>query len=129
MKKVHISGEQIKEHTRLACERSGYSQEFFVDFWNRLMERQDIYKEYVTYLVTGDFPGQVKVEGYQVVDVLIWQMDRFKAKMDTDTYDTKQDKTKMILSAFDTFLKMAKEPEVYVAKMREDTGTDYPDKF
>ena len=129
MEKVHLSGKEIREYTREACERSGYSQEFFADFWNRLMERQDIYKEYVTYLVTGDFPGQVKVEGYQVVDVLIWQMDRFKAKMDTDTYDTKHDETKMVLSAFDTFLKMAKEPEAYVAKMREDTGTDYPDKF
>lgn len=56
-------------------------------------------------------------------------MDHFKARLDTDTYDMKHNEAKMILSAFDTFLKMAEQPRDYVQRMQTDTGTDYPDKY
>ena len=41
----------------------------------------------------------------------------------------KHNEAKMILSAFDTFLKMAEEPQEYIQRMQVDTGTDYPDKY
>ena len=36
---------------------------------------------------------------------------------------------KMLLLAFDTFLKMRKEPERYIRLLQGETGTDYPEKY
>lgn len=128
-KKIIISTEEIREFTKNACLDNGLTEEFFQDFWQRLCEKEEIYKEYVYYLVKRDFKNQVQIEGYHVIDVLIWQMDHFKAKMDMDNYAVKHNEALMIISAFDTFLKMADNPEEYTHRMQVDTGTEYPDKF
>lgn len=127
--KLHITREQVKEFTHEACLNNGMTERFFENFWERMLKRDDIYKEYVYYLVKQEFVSKVSIEGYHVIDVLIWQMDHFKAKLDVDTYEMKHNEAKMILSAFDTFLKMAEEPEEYIQRMQVDTGTDYPDKY
>ncbi len=126
---MRITREEVREFTKKACLDNGFSEGFFEDFWEKLLERDDIYKEYVYYLVKKEFLGEVRIEGYQVVDVLVWQMDGFKSRMDRDNYDMKNNEAKMVISAFDTFLKMAKEPEEYVKRMQHDTGTDYENKF
>lgn len=126
---MRITREEVRGFTREACLDNGFSEGFFEEFWERLLKRDDIYKEYVYYLVKREFLGEVRIEGYQVVDVLVWQMDGFKSKLDRDNYDMKNNEAKMVISAFDTFLKMAKEPEEYVKRMQHDTGTDYEDKF
>ncbi len=126
---MRITREEVRNFTKKACLDNGFSEGFFEEFWKELSERDDIYKEYVYYLVKKEFLGEVRIEGYQVVDVLIWQMDGFKSRMDRDNYDMKNNEAKMVLSAFDTFLKMAKEPEEYVKRMQHDTGTDYENKF
>lgn len=126
---MRITREEVRGFTRKACLDNGFSEGFFEEFWERMLKRDDIYKEYVYYLVKREFLGEVRIEGYQVVDVLIWQMDGFKSKLDRDNYDMKNNEAKMVISAFDTFLKMAKEPEEYVKRMQHDTGTDYEDKF
>lgn len=127
--KLHISREQVRAFTYDACIGNGLSGEFFEQFWDRMLKRDDIYEEYVYYLVKKDFIGKTDIEGYHVIDVLIWQMDHFKARLDADTYDMKHNEAKMILSAFDTFLKMAENPQEYIQRMQTDTGTDYPDKY
>ena len=126
---MRITREEVREFTKKACLDNDFSEDFFEEFWEELLERDDIYKEYVYYLVKREFLGEVRIEGYQVVDVLVWQMDGFKSKMDRDNYDMKNNEAKMVISAFDTFLKMAKEPEEYVKRMQHDTGTDYENKF
>ena len=60
---------------------------------------------------------------------MVWQKDHFKAQMDRGHYDMKQNGDKMLLMAFDTMLKMEKQPEKYVQLMQSETGTDYPDKY
>lgn len=126
---MRITREQIRNFTQKACHENGLSEAFFTNFWKNLSERDDIYKEYVYYLVKKEFLGEVTIEGYQLLDVLIWQMDGFKSKLDRADKGMKNNEAKMILSAFDTFLKMAKAPEEYIKHMQQDTGTDYPDKF
>lgn len=124
-----ITREQVKAFTYDACLKNNFSEVFFQTFWNNLLERDDIYKEYVTYLVKKEFTNEVEIEGYHVIDILIWQMDHFKAKMDMDNSQNKNNEASMIINAFDTFLKMAKNPEEYTHRMQSDTGTEYPDKF
>lgn len=128
-KKIIITKEQVKQFTKKTCLDNHMTESFFEDFWERLLKKEAIYKEYVYYLVKHDFLNEVEIEGYHVIDILIWQMDHFKAKMDMDNYDTRHNEAVMIISAFDTFLKMADNPQEYTHRLQVDTGTDYPGKF
>lgn len=111
------------------CEYAHMDHTFLADFWNRLVDDKEVYQEFCYYLEHENYLCETKVCGYTVVDILIWQMDRFKSELDKDKSDMKQNGDKMLLMAFDTFLKMRKSPDSYVSFMQTDTGTDYLGKY
>lgn len=111
------------------CYYAGEDEFFLEQFWNALTASEGVYKEFVYYLTNQSFLCQYKVEGYSVVDIMVWQMDHFKAQMDRGHDDMKQNGDKMLLMAFDTMLKMERQPEKYVLLMQSETGTDYPEKY
>ena len=127
--KVVISGETIKKATDEICLANGLSEEFAQDFWERILKDEEIYREYVYYLIHQDFACKVKIGGVSIVDVLIWQIDHFKAQLDTDTTLTKRREVSMVILAFDTFLKMREDPDKILKAMQENTGSDYPGKI
>lgn len=118
---IHFIGE--------LCRYAGEDKIFADAFWGKLKEDEEIYEEFSYYLEHGNFACKAKVEGYTVVDVMVWQMDHFKARLDRDNSGTRQNGDRMLLLAFDTLLNMRKEPEKYILKMSGETGTDYPDKY
>ncbi len=111
------------------CHYAGKDEAFLQNFWNCLQQSENIYNEFVYYMEHHTFWDQYKVEGYSVVDIMIWQIDHFKAQMDRGGDDMKNNADKMLLMAFDTFLKMEREPEKYVKLMQTETGTDYEGKY
>lgn len=111
------------------CQYAGEDGEFAESFWERIKADKEIYQELVYYMEHGNFACKAKIQGYTVVDVMVWQMDHFKARLDRDNSGTKQNGDRMVLLAFDTLLNMRKEPESYILKMSGETGTDYPDKY
>lgn len=121
--------EQIKnvivEMTQVAQLDEAFAEEFF----KNIIDDEPVLNEFITYLKTGKFIGNEKVSGYSVVDILVFQMDHFKAFLDRDTAGTQYNECQMILKAFDTFMKMKKDPEKYVRLMSEESGSDYDGKF
>lgn len=111
------------------CSYAGENDVFARDFYERLIKDEEICGEFVYYMEHGSFACKAKVCGYTVVDVMIWQIDHFKAWLDRDTTGTKQNGDRMLLLAFDTLLKMRSEPEKYIQKMQSETGTDFQDKY
>ena len=128
-KKMVITREMVREATDRICQENGLDAAFANRFWQALSQDDEIYREYVHYLVYQDFACKASVNGITITDILIWQIDHFKAQLDVDTTLTKRRRGSMVLLAFDTFLKMKKDPERYLRKLGEDTGTDYPGKF
>lgn len=111
------------------CAYAGEDEAFLEKFWNALQTSESVYREFIYYLEHQNFLCEYRIEGYTIVDIMVWQMDHFKAQMDRGHYYMKQNGDKMLLMAFDTMLKMEKEPEKYVRLMQTETGTDYPDKY
>ncbi|MCM1047920.1 MAG: hypothetical protein NC433_05805 [Clostridiales bacterium] len=111
------------------CQYAGEDNEFLEGFWDLLINSEDIYNEFVYYMENSNFLCKYKVAGYTVVDIMVWQMDHFKAQMDRGHYDMKQNGDKMLLRAFDTMLKMEKQPDKYVRLLQTETGTDYEGKY
>ena len=111
------------------CRYAGEDEIFLQDFWLRLRQSENVYREFVYYLENQRFLCEYKVEGYSVVDIMVWQMDHFKAQMDRGKDDMKNNGDKMLLMAFDTLLKMEQDPARYVDLMQTETGTDYEGKY
>ncbi|MBO4337780.1 MAG: hypothetical protein J5842_06875 [Lachnospiraceae bacterium] len=126
--KFTITREMVKETTQRLCAQNNMPEDFFKDFWDMLSDDDEVYLEYVHYLVYNDFKCSARAGDITITDVLVWQIDHFKAQLDVDTTPTRQGGS-MILLAFETFLKMRKDPGRYISRLREDTGTDYPGKF
>ncbi len=106
------------------CRYAGADENFLQDFWKRLTEDEEVYEEFVYYLEHQDFLYKVKVEGYGLADLLVFQIDHFRATMDRDVADMRHNKDKMLLMAFNSMLMMRKNPESFVKMMQGETGTD-----
>lgn len=111
------------------CYYAGEEEAFGQSFFERLQSSPPVYREFVYYLENQNFLCEYRIEGYTIVDIMVWQMDHFKAQMDRGRDDMKQNGDKMLLSAFDTMLKMEENPGKYVHLMQTETGTDYPEKY
>lgn len=102
---------------------------FVCDFWNRLFANKAVYEEFVYFMQHADYLCKAKIENVSVVDIMVWQMDRFKAELDQDKSLSKQNGDYMLLMAFDTFLSMYEDPSPILKAMASDTGTDYLGKY
>lgn len=111
------------------CFYAGEDEAFLEAFFKRLTESEGVSREFLYYLEHQDFLGAYKVAGYSLVDIMVWQMDHFKAQLDRDRADMKNNGDKMLLHAFHTMLLMEENPEYYVNLMQSETGTDYPGKY
>ena len=121
--------EKAYRWTQALCRCAGEDEIFLEDFWQRLRQSEPVYKEFVYYLEYQNFLCEYKVEGYGLLDIMVWQMDHFKAQMDRGRDDMKNNGDKMLLMAFDTLLKMEHDPARYVGMMQTETGTDYEGKY
>ena len=130
-KSVIDDAEREKAHlwARELCRYAGADEAFFRDFWERLTADEEIFEEFVYYLEYQDFLYQVKIQGYGLVDLMIFQIDHFKATMDQDVADMRHNKDKMLLMAFNSLLLMRQNPEPFVNMMQTQTGTEYPGKY
>ncbi len=121
--------EKSYQWAKVLCYYAGEDEAFLNDFWHALTQSEPIYREFAYYLEHQEFLCEYKVAGYSLIDIMVWQIDHFKAEMDRGKEDMKSNADKMLLMAFDTMLKMEKEPDKYVYLMQNQTGTDYPDKY
>ena len=114
--------------SKALCECAGYDEDYAKNFWERLINSQGVLSEFLYYMVYQNFACQYLIEGISIVDIMVWQLDHFKASMDMDR-EQKKNPDLMLLTAFVTMLDMELEPDKFIAKIRTDTGTDYPGKF
>ncbi len=121
--------ERAYQWARALCYYAGEDEAFLEGFWQRMTQSEGVYREFTYYLEHQNFLCAYKVAGYSVVDIMVWQMDHFKAQMDRGKDDMKSNGDKMLLMAFDTMLNMEREPARYVDLMQTETGTDYEGKY
>ncbi len=120
--------EAAHEWAYALCECAGETREYADTFWDRLTRSEGVYGEYVNYMLTQDFACTYSIDGVTIVDIMVWQIDRFKAGMDT-VRPERDNPDRMLLTAFVTMLDMEERPEELLEAYRRDTGTDNPGKF
>ena len=119
--------EYTTELANLAGEEN--ADEYAKGFVDRLIGRNEIVKEYLTYLNTGKLLCEYAINVYTIADIIIWQMDHFKALLDNHIAQNKGNQYKMVLGGFATMMDMEDNPQKYVAMISETTGTDFLSKY
>lgn len=117
------------EWARALCDHAGEDETFLEKFFAMLTASEGVFQEFVYYLEHQNFRSVYKVAGYGLIDIMVWQMDHFKAQLDRDRRDMKENGDRMLLMAFHTMLLMEQDPKYYVNLMQTETGTDYADKY
>ena len=69
------------------------------------------------------------IQGVTLADIMIFQIDHFRANLDKGEYEMRENGDKMLLMAFRTMLDMEKNPNPFLERMGKETGTDYPNKY
>lgn len=121
--------ETLRNFVAELCEKAGKPREYGEDLWNRIQKSEGVLAELAYYHDYGEFYGKYKVAGYNLTDVLVWQVDHFKAYMDRHEEMNRYRTERLFLESLDVLLKMEKDPTPYVEKMKGETGTDFADKF
>lgn len=108
---------------------AGESESYGTELWNKIKKSGGILQELAYYHDYGDFWCQYQVAGYTLADILVWQVDHFKAYLDRPTEMNRYRKEKLVLSAFEIMVEMEENPQPYIEKMSNETGTDFEGKY
>lgn len=123
-----ISGEDLKNIIYEMADVAGLDSDFAEQFINEISDDGSLVNEFIIYIAEKRFTCENKVRGYSVVDIMVWQMDHFKAFLDRGLDGMKNNECEMVLKAFDTFMKMKKAPDRYVEMLTGETGSDFEGK-
>ena len=121
--------ETLKSYMTVLGHRAVMKEEEIEDLWERMKASPSVLQEFAYFHDFGDFLCKYSVAGYTVADILVWQVDHFKAYLDRREEVNRYRREKLVLMAFDILLQMEKNPETYVEKMQTETGTDFEGKY
>lgn len=128
-KQLEAALKTLRNYIYALAEQAGESEEYAEGLWNRIEKSGGVLQELAFYHDYGKFLCRYKVAGYTLADILVWQVDHFKAYMDRPLDMNRYHREKLLLSAFDIMLRMEEDPAPYVSKMSSETGTDFVGKF
>lgn len=123
-----MDNSELYEYARTLCEQANEEDGVLDVFWNRISAYPDIMKEFDYYRLHNDFLCELKVSGITVADILVWQIDRFKAALDEGKFALKYNGPHMVLAAFYAMADVVDNPSSYVNRFRSETGSDYEGK-
>ena len=110
---------------KILSERAGKDEEYAEKLWKRVLTSEGVLKEVAYYHDTGNFWDGYEVAGFHLTDIIVWQVDHFKAYMDRREEMNRYKTEKLFIESIETMLDMERDPEPFVKKMKEETGTDF----
>lgn len=123
---VYGEDQGLKRFALALAREGGADEKEAQAFWRALLESPKAGEELAYYYRNREFACRCQVAGYTVADILVWQVDHFKAYLDRPTY--RYDQAGLVYQAFRIFLEMEQDPRAYAEKMQRETGTDYVGK-
>lgn len=119
----------LHDYIRKLSGLAGMNEAYADDLWERIQKSGGVMQELAYYHDYGQFLGKYNVAGYTLPDILVWQVDHFKAYLDRHEEVNRYKTEKLFLDSLDILLKMENNPRQYIDKMSSETGTDYEGKY
>lgn len=103
---------------------AGESAQWCEQLWEELLCDPALYEEFVFYLENHHIRDKIRCEGYGLIDLYIWQMNRYNLIGDSGKNTEACNKERMVLNAFRDMVEMKKNPAIYIKKMTLGKGMD-----
>lgn len=106
------------------CEYAQLDKEWADELWKDIVTCKEIYDEFVYYVEHHTFKDQVKVEGYSLSDLYVWQMDKYNLVSEIGKNPGICNKERMVMKAFRTMIDMMRNPAEFVKRLESGRGED-----
>ena len=114
---------ELKRFVITLSEQAELGREYGEALWKRIVTSQGVMKELAYFHDTGEFWCGYTVAGYTLADILVWQVDHFKAYLDREEMN-RYHKERLFLESLETMLTMEEDPTLIVDKMQRESGND-----
>lgn len=128
-KELEAAMNTLHDFVRRLSEKAGKPEAYGEELWERIRRSSGVLRELAYFHDYQDFYGKYKVAGYSITDILVWQVDHFKAYLDRPEEMNRYRRERLFLESLDVMLKMEQDPAPYVEKLKGETGTDYVGKY
>lgn len=105
-------------------EYAGQERAWVDGLWADLLTIPDLYAEIVYYMENHAFKDAFKFRGYSLIDLYVWQMDRYNLIKDSGKNTAECNKETMVLRSFRTMVDFMRSPEEYAKRLGESRGMD-----
>lgn len=105
------------------AEYAGVTVEDVEEFWKELITVPELLQEYAYYHDTGEVLCRYRINGYSVADIMVWQIDHFRAHMDRVFTNNKCNTKKLAYETFKKMLEIRRNPAI-LRELESETGTD-----
>lgn len=107
------------------AEAYGKEKEYAEYLWNKLLSSQELMDEFIYYLEHGALLDKMKVEGYTLTDIYVYQITNYNLFISDIGKNSKScNKDFVVMDTFYLMGKMLDEPEDVISRMNEGKGMD-----
>ncbi len=106
------------------CEYAGLSGDWCDELWGMMLDKPDLYDEFVYYAENHTFKDSLKVSGYALSDIYVWMMDKYNLIREIGKNPTTCNKETMVMNAFMTLGKMIDDPDTFIKRIESGRGND-----
>lgn len=106
------------------CDYGELDRQWADDLWKSLLSDSQIYEELVYYIEHHTFMDKVKISGYSLSDLYVFQMDKYNLIREIGKNPKTCNKERMVMKAFRTLIDMKANPIEYVKRLEEGRGED-----
>ena len=105
-------------------EIAGQPKEWCDMLWGEIIVAPELLEELIYYLEHHCLTEHVKCCGYSMIDLYVWQMNRYNIIGDSGKNTDTCNKDRMVLKAFYDMAQMKKSPDEYIKKLTLGRGMD-----
>lgn len=118
--------EKIRAYDGLVrlCEYAGCTEAWCDGLWSVMLSDKELYDEFVYYLEHHMPLDAMKVCGYSLTDLYVWQMEKYNLQRDSGKNTAQCNKEAMILQAFRSMADMKQNPEFFLRRLNDGAGMD-----
>lgn len=126
MQGILYDGRKIQVYEKLLAlgNYAGQEQKWTEELWADLLTVPKLYEEMVYYLEHHEFCNNFIYKGYSLIDLYVWQMNKYNLIKDFGKNTAECNKETMVLRSFRTMLEFMRNPEEYLKRLKEGRGMD-----
>ena len=126
MANIVLDGSKIKVYGMLQnlCDYCNEKDSWCDELWGYMLQNDELYEEFVYFIVNRSLMGKMNVEGYTLIDLYVKQIDMYNVRNDLGKNPIFCMKEDMVLRSFLMMGRLLEAPETYKKKLADGFGMD-----